>query len=70
MGKASALTHFALEPGCDNNSFFDQAVADFEHGLDSICTNSVVMLNQDACINEPDTVTSSDFLGSYDEYHF
>ena len=30
MGKASSLTHFPLEPGCEEYSFLDQAVADFE----------------------------------------
>ena len=29
-GKVSSLTHFPLEPGCEDYSFLDQAVADFE----------------------------------------
>ena len=39
IGKVSSLTHFPLEPGCEDYSFLDQAVADFEQGLDSILTN-------------------------------
>ena len=31
-GEVSSLTHFPLEPGCENYSFLDQAVADFEQG--------------------------------------
>ena len=34
-GKVSSLTHFSLEPGCEDYAFLDQAVADFEQGLDS-----------------------------------
>ena len=40
-GKVSSLTHFPLEPGCEDYAFFDQAVADFEQGLDSILTDSL-----------------------------
>ena len=29
-GKVSSLTHFPLEPGCEDYAFLDQAVADFE----------------------------------------
>ena len=39
-GKVSSLTHFPLELGCEDYSFLDQAMADFEQGLDSIVTNS------------------------------
>ena len=35
-GKVSSLTHFPLEAGCEDYSFLDQVVADFEQGLDSI----------------------------------
>ena len=41
MGMMSSLTHFSLEPGCEDYSFLDQAVADFEQGLDSILTASI-----------------------------
>ena len=34
-GKVSSLTHFPLEPGCEDYAFLDQAVADTEQGLDS-----------------------------------
>ena len=40
-GKVSSLTHFPLEAGCEDYSFLDQAVADFEQGLDSILTDSL-----------------------------
>ena len=29
-GKVSSLTHFPLEPGCEDYAFLDQAVSDFE----------------------------------------
>ena len=38
-GKVSSLTNFPLEPGCEDYAFLDQAVADFEQGLDSILTD-------------------------------
>ena len=41
MDKVSALTHFQLEPGYDDYSFLDQAVKDFEHGLDSILSGEL-----------------------------
>ena len=31
-GKVSSLTHFPLEPGCENYAFLDQAVVQFEQG--------------------------------------
>ena len=34
-GKVSSLAHFPMEPGCEDYAFLDQAVADFEQGLDS-----------------------------------
>ena len=40
-GKVSSLTHFPLEPGCEDYSFLDQAVAGFEQGLDTILTDSL-----------------------------
>ena len=40
-GKVSSLTHFPLEPGCEDYAFLDQAVADFEQGLDSILSDSL-----------------------------
>ena len=39
--KVSMLTNFLLEPVCEQYSFLDQAVNDFEHGLDSIPAGSV-----------------------------
>ena len=35
-GKVSSLTHFLLEPGCEDYSLLDQVVAYFGQGLDSI----------------------------------
>ena len=57
--KVLSLTHFPLEPGCQDYSFLDQAVADFEQGLDSILTDSVETLELDTSLDEPDAVTSS-----------
>ena len=46
-GKVSSLTHFPLEPGCEDYAFLDQAVADFKQGLDSILTDSLETLDLD-----------------------
>ena len=40
-GKVSSLTHFPLELGCEDYSFLDQAMADFEQDLDSSLTDSL-----------------------------
>ena len=40
-GKVLLLTHFPLEPGCEDYAFLDQVVADFEQDLDSILTDSL-----------------------------
>ena len=37
--KVSTLTHFPLEPGCDDYYFVDKVVADFKHGFNSILTD-------------------------------
>ena len=58
-GKVSSLTHFPLEPGCEDYAFLNQAVADFEQGLDSILTDSLETLELDTSLDEPDAVTSS-----------
>ena len=58
-GKVSSLTHFPLEPGCEDYAFLDQAVADFEQGLDSILTDSLKTLEVDTSLEEPDAITSS-----------
>ena len=39
-GKVPSLIHFPLEPGCEDYSFLDQAIANFEQGLDSFLTDS------------------------------
>ena len=58
-GKVSSLTHLPLEPGCEDYSFLDQAVADFDQGFDSILTNSLETLELDPSLDEPDAITSS-----------
>ena len=58
-GKMSSLTHFLLEPGCEDYAFLEQAVADFEQGLDSILTDSLETSELDTSLEEPDAVTSS-----------
>ena len=58
-GKVLSLTHFPLEPGCENYALLDQAVADFEQGLDSILTDSIETLELDTPLDEPDVITSS-----------
>ena len=55
----SQLTHFPLEPQCEDYSFPDQAVADFEQGLDSILTDSIETPKLDTSLDEPDAITSS-----------
>ena len=57
-GKVSSLTHFPLEPGCDDYSFLDQAVAVFEQGLDSILANSLKTPELDTSLEEPDFMSS------------
>ena len=64
-GKVSSLTHFPLELGCEDYSFLDQAMADFEQGLVSILTDSLESPELDASLDEPDAVpysVSSGFL--------
>ena len=61
-GKVSSLAHFPLEPGCEDYSFLDQAVAYFEQGLDSILTDSIEAPELDTVLNEPDGVTLSGLL--------
>ena len=55
----SSLTHFPLEPGCEDYAFLDQAVSDFEQGLDSILTDSLKTPELDTSLDEPDVMTSS-----------
>ena len=67
MGKVSTLTHFPLEPSCEEHYFLDQVVKDFKHGLDSIIIDSIDTPELDAPIEEagvmPSSV-SSEFLHS------
>ena len=59
-GNLSTLTHFPLEPKCEDYSFLDQAAEDFEHGLDSILTDSISKKSEvDGSFIEVDTMSSS-----------
>ena len=58
-GKVSSLTHFPLEPGCEDYAFLYQAVADFQQGLDSILPDSLKTPELDTSLEEPDAITSS-----------
>ena len=55
----SSLTHFPLEPGCEDYSFLDQAVADLEQGLGFIHTDSNETPELDTSLDEPDTISFS-----------
>ena len=57
-GNMSSLTHFPLEAGIEDYSFLDQAMADFEQGLDSILTDSLETPEVDASLHEPDAIPS------------
>ena len=59
MGKVSSLTHFPLEPGCEDYSFLDFPVADFKQGLDSILIDSIETPELDTSLDDPDAITSS-----------
>ena len=56
---ARLLTHFPLEPGCEDYAFLDQAVADLKQGLDSILTDSLKTLELDTSLEEHNALTSS-----------
>ena len=47
------------EPGCEEYSLLGQAVADLEHSLESILTDSIKVPKVDASFNESDIMTSS-----------
>ena len=55
----SSLSHFPLQPGCEDYAFLDQAVVDFQQGLDSILTDSFETLELDTSRDEPDAIMSS-----------
>ena len=59
MGRASTLTLLPCEPGCEDYSFLDQAVMDFEHGLDSGLTDSDITPELEASFDEADAGPSS-----------
>ena len=62
-GKVSSLTHFPLEPGCEDYSFLDQAMTDFEQGLDSILTDSLETPELDTSLDEPMPLPLQSLLG-------
>ena len=64
MHKVSSLKQSPLEPGCEDYSFLDQAVTNFEQGLDSILTDSVETPELDTSFDESGVITfvSSGFL--------
>ena len=62
MGKVSTLTHFQLKPGCENYSFLDQAVEDFENGHDPVLTNSTDTPELDVSFDLANAMPSSSFL--------
>ena len=55
----SNIPHFILEPGCEDQSFLEQAVADIGHGLDSILTDPVNPPEPKVLFDEADAVPSS-----------
>ena len=57
-GKVLSLTNFQLELGCEDYSFLDQAVADFEKGLTSILT-TIETPELDTSFDGPYFITSS-----------
>ena len=63
ISKVSTLTHFALKPVFEDYSSLDWAVKHFEHGQDSVLTDSVDTPELDASFNEADAMSSSVSLG-------
>ena len=59
MGEVPTLSHFPLEPGCEDYSFLDQAVEDLENGLDSILTDPVDAPELKESLDEADAISSS-----------
>ena len=53
MGNVSMLTHFPLEPEGDNCSSLDKIETGFEHGLDSLLTIRVKILELHASFIDP-----------------
>ena len=58
-GKVSSLTHLLLEPGGEDYSFLEQAVADFEQSFDSILTDSIQTQGLDTSLDASEAITSS-----------
>ena len=54
----SSLTHFPLEPGCEDYTFLDQTVEDFEQDLHSILIDSIETTESDMYFDKSDVITS------------
>ena len=61
--KMSTLTQFPLEPRCEDYYFLDQALKDFEHGLDSVIRDHIDTPELDASFHEADAMPSSSSSG-------
>ena len=63
----STLSHFLLDPGCEDYWFFPsgQGIADFQHDLDSTPTTPIETLELDASFDESDGVLLQSLQGSY-----
>ena len=62
-GKVSSLTYFPQEPGCENYSFLDQAMTDFQQGIGSFLTDSLETPGLDTFLDKPDAIPSSVSFG-------
>ena len=63
-GMVSSVYHFPVEPEYEDYLCLDQAVSDFEEGLDSILTDYIETPEWDTSFDKPDTIVSvsSEFL--------
>ena len=59
MGKVSTVTYFLLEISCEDSSFLDQPVEDYEQGLDSILADSTETPELDDSFDKSDAITFS-----------
>ena len=56
MGKLFTLTHFLLEPECEDHSLLGQGVQEMEYALDFIFMDSINTSELDASLDESDVV--------------
>ena len=64
MDRVLTLIHLPLEPGWEYYSLLDRAVADIEHDLVSILTDSTETSELKASFDQPVAMPSSGFLHS------